>query len=91
MSAKAQRKKQTERDSVKRMRRLIQNVERLSVGVPQNVLDAMEIEGVFWTQIANHAPVADSKRSSVNSMLGHVFFGYRHIHQRTFVIYHFHF
>jgi hypothetical protein len=46
--AKAQRKKQTERDSIKRMRRLTRSIESLSEGVPQKVLDAMQIEGVLW-------------------------------------------
>jgi hypothetical protein len=46
--AKAQRKKQTERDSIKRMRRLTRSIERLSEGVPQTVLDAMQIEGILW-------------------------------------------
>ena len=46
--AKAQRKKQTERDGIKRMRRLTRSIERLSEGVPQTALDAMQIAGVLW-------------------------------------------
>ena len=46
--AKAQRKKQTERDCIKRMRRLTRSIDRLSEGVTQNVLDAMQTEGVLW-------------------------------------------
>jgi hypothetical protein len=46
--AKAQRKKQAERDCIKRMRRLTRSIERLSEGVPHPVLDAMQIEGVLW-------------------------------------------
>lgn len=49
MNAKAQRKKQAERDCIKRLRRQTRSIERLSAGVPQNVLDAMQIEDVFWS------------------------------------------
>lgn len=48
MSAKAQHKKQAERDCIKRMRRLIRSIDRLSEGVPQTVLEAMQVEGVLW-------------------------------------------
>ena len=48
IKAKAQRKKQTERDGIKRMRRLTRSIERLSEGVPQTALDAMQIAGVLW-------------------------------------------
>ena len=48
VKAKAQRKKQTERDGIKRMRRLTRSIERLSEGVPQTALDAMQIAGVLW-------------------------------------------
>jgi hypothetical protein len=48
VKAKAQRKKQTERDCIKRMRRLTRSIERLSEGVPQTALDAMQIAGVLW-------------------------------------------
>ena len=30
------------------MRRLTRSIDRLSEGVPQNVLDAMQTEGVLW-------------------------------------------
>jgi hypothetical protein len=46
--AKAQHKKQTERDCIKRMRRLTRSIERLSEGVPQTALDAMQIAGILW-------------------------------------------
>ena len=46
--AKAQRKKQTERDSIKRMCKLTQNIERLSKEVPQKVLDEMQFEALLW-------------------------------------------
>ena len=49
MSAKAQRKKQTERDSTKSMRKLTQRIERLSAGVPQEVLDEMQFEALLWS------------------------------------------
>ncbi|MFP6839482.1 MAG: hypothetical protein VB962_07860 [Pseudohongiellaceae bacterium] len=49
MSIKAQRQKQTERDCIKRMRRLTRRLERLSGGVPQTVLEAMQVEGVWWS------------------------------------------
>ena len=48
VKAKAQRKKQTERGGIKRMRRLTRSIERLSEGVPQTALDAMQIAGVLW-------------------------------------------
>jgi hypothetical protein len=48
MSAKAQHKKQAERDCIKRMRRLTRSIDRLSEGVPQTVLEAMQVEGVLW-------------------------------------------
>ena len=46
--AKAQRKKQTERDSTKSMRKLTRRIERLSAGVPQEVLDEMQFEALLW-------------------------------------------
>ncbi len=49
MSAKAQHKKQAERDCIKRMRRLTRRLERLSEGVPQEVLDEMQFEALLWS------------------------------------------
>ncbi len=48
MSAKAQHKKKSDRDFIKRMRMLTRRLERLSEGVPQEVLEAMQVEGVLW-------------------------------------------
>lgn len=47
--AKAQRKKQTERACIKRMRRLTRRLEKLSEGVPQEVLDEMQFEALLWS------------------------------------------
>jgi len=49
MSAKAQHKKQAERDCIKRMRRLTRSIERLSKEVPQKVLDEMQFEALLWS------------------------------------------
>jgi hypothetical protein len=49
MSAKAQCKKQTECDCIKRMRKLTQRIELLSAGVPQEVLDEMQFEALLWS------------------------------------------
>ena len=46
--AKAQHKKQAERDSIKSMRRLARSIERLSKEVPQKVLDEMQFEALLW-------------------------------------------
>lgn len=45
--AKAQRHKQTKRDSIKRMREQARYLERLSEGVPQEVLDDMQFEALL--------------------------------------------
>jgi len=49
IKAKAQRKKQTERDGIKRMRRLTRSIERLSKEVPQKVLEEMQFEALLWS------------------------------------------
>jgi hypothetical protein len=49
MSTKSQYRKQNRLKSIKRMQMLMRRIGYLSAGVPQYVLDAMQLESVAWS------------------------------------------
>lgn len=49
IKAKSQYRKQTQRESTKRMRILMRRIEVLSEGVPPSALDEMQLQAVAWS------------------------------------------